>query len=251
MKKMSIRLDRSIKPILKMLLVTVTVAISIYYINAMLLDLQNYEKLMIESSWIFADLVHVPQFLIPFIIILYITKGRPSHYGFNLREDPPEFTHGRMLIIGIFSGFLMSIKYCIQIVKGLPLDVPQPVTPINIFGYMTFQWIVVGCSEETMFRGLIQTYLMEKLEGETKIGGHRFHIGTVIAAIFWGCFHIINILTMPLSAAVFTVVMTTPIGLLMGYAYQRTGSLLTTILVHNTLFGVPLTIGNILHFMGY
>jgi len=40
-------------------------------------------------------------------------------------------------------------------------------------------------------------------------------------------------------------------GLLMGYAYQRTGSLLTTILVHNTIFGVPLTIGYIFHFMGY
>jgi len=73
----------------------------------------------------------------------------------------------------------------------------------------------------------------------------------VIAALFWGGFHIINALNMPLSSAVFTVVITTPIGLLMGYAYQRTGSLLTTTLVHNTLFGVPLTIGYVLHFMGY
>jgi len=238
-------------PILKMLAVTVTVMISIYYINAMLLALPNYETLRMESSWIFADLVHVPQFLIPFIIILYITKGRPGHYGFNLKEDPPEFTHRRMLIIGLCSGLLMSIKYVIQIVNGLPVDVPQPVTPINIFGYMTFQWIIVGLSEETMFRGLIQTYLMDNLEGEVKLAGHEFHIGTVIAALFWGGFHIINALNMPLSSAVFTVVITTPIGLLMGYAYQRTGSLLTTTLVHNMLFGVPLMIGYILHFMGF
>jgi len=244
-------LKLKLTPIFKMLIVTFTVAFFIYLINEMLQALPDYETLMSESFWIFADLVHVPQFFIPFIIILYITKGRINRYGFNLREDPPEFTHGRMLIIGIFSGFLMSIKYCIQIVKGLPLDVPQPVTPINIFGYMTFQWIVVGCSEETMFRGLIQTYLQEKLEGGIKIAGHVFHMGTVIAAIFWGGFHIVNILNMPLSAVIFTVVITIPIGLLLGYAYQRTGSLLTTILVHNTLFGVTLTIGYILHFMGY
>ena len=234
-----------------MLAVTVTVMISIYYINAMLLALPNYETLRMESSWIFADLVHVPQFLIPFIIILYITKGRPSHYGFNLKEDPPEFTHKRMLIIGLCFGLLMSIKYITQIVSGSPVDIPQPVTPTNILGYMTFQWIIVGLSEETMFRGLIQTYLMENLEGEIKIAGHGLHTGTVIAALFWGGFHIINALNMPLSSAVFTVVITTPIGLIMGYAYQRTGSLLTTTLVHNTLFGVPLTIGYILHFMGY
>ncbi len=238
-------------PILKMLAVTVTVMISIYYINAMLLALPNYETLRMESSWIFADLVHVPQFLIPFIIILYITKGRLGHYGFNLKEDPPEFIHRRMLIIGLCSGLLMSIKYVIQIVNGLPVDVPQPVTPINIFGYMTFQWIIVGLSEETMFRGLIQTYLMDNLEGKVKLAGHEFHIGTVIAALFWGGFHIINALNMPLSSAIFTVVITTPIGLLMGYADQRTGSLLTTTLVHNMLFGVPLMIGYILHFMGF
>jgi len=246
---MSVKLKH--KPILKMLAVTVTVMISIYYINAMLLALPNYETLRMESSWIFADLVHVPQFLIPFIIILYITKGRPSHYGFNLKEDPPEFTHKRMLIIGLCFGLLMSIKYIAQIVSGSPVDIPQPVTPTNILGYMTFQWIIVGLSEETMFRGLIQTYLMENLEGEIKIAGHGLHTGTVIAALFWGGFHIINALNMPLSSAVFTVLITTPIGLIMGYAYQRTGSLLTTTLVHNTLFGVPLTIGYILHFMGY
>jgi membrane protease YdiL (CAAX protease family) len=54
-----------------------------------------------------------------------------------------------------------------------------------------------------------------------------------------------------LSDAMFTVVITTTIGLLMGYAYQRTGSLLTTTLVHNLLFGVPLMIRYILHFIGF
>ena len=83
------------------------------------------------------------------------------------------------------------------------------------------------------------------------IAGHELRVGTVIAAIFWGGFHIVNALNMPLGAAVLSVVITTPIGLLMGYAYQRTGSLLTTILVHNALFGVQLTVGYILYFIGY
>ena len=41
----------------------------------------------------------------------------------------------------------------------------------------------------------------------------------------------------------------TAAGLLMGYAYQETGSLCTTIIVHNTIFGVPLTVGYILHWL--
>ncbi len=54
---------------------------------------------------------------------------------------------------------------------------------------------------------------------------------------------------MPLGSVVFFVVLTTVAGLLMGYAYQETGSLLTTIIVHNTIFGVPLTVGYILYWL--
>ena len=172
-------------------------------------------------------------------------------YGFNLNEDPPQFSHRRMLYIGLVSGLILSVRYVVQIVNGLPLDVPQPMNFVNVLGHLGFQWVVVGLSEETMFRGLIQTYLMENLEGDIEIFGHEVHVGTVVAALFWGGFHIINVLNMPVSSAVLTVLITTPIGLLLGYAYQRTRSILTTILVHNTLFGVPLTIGYILCFFGF
>lgn len=100
-----------------------------------------------------------------------------------------------------------------------------------------------------MFRGLIQTYLMNNLKGNVHMLGHDLHIGTVIGAIFWGGFHFINIIIMPLGPVIFFVILTTAIGLLMGYAYQKTGSLLTTIIVHNTLFGVPLVIGYILYWL--
>ena len=235
-------------PIVKMLGVMAVVALIIVLIDAVFTSLPNYESLA-QDSWILADLVHIPQFLIPFLLICYLTKGRVGEYGFNLRENPPVFTHWRMLGIGIFFGLLMSLSYIPQIIGNAPLDIPQPVTLVSVLGNMTFQWIVVGLCEETMFRGLIQTYLMNNLEGYIKILGHDLHTGTIIGAIFWGGFHSINILVAPLGTVVFFVILTTAIGLLMGYAYQETGSLLTTIIVHNTLFGVPLTIGYFLYWL--
>lgn len=235
-------------PIVKMLGVTAIVALIIVLIDAAFRSLPIYESLA-EDSWILADLVHIPQFLIPFLLICYITKGRVGEYGFNLRENPPVFTHGRMLKIGVFFGLLMSLSYIPQIIGNAPLDIPRPVTLVSVLGNMTFQWIVVGVCEETMFRGLIQTYLMNNLEGYVKILGHDLHIGTIIGAIFWGGFHFMNILILPLGTVIFFVILTTAIGLLMGYAYQETGSLLTTTIVHNTLFGVPLTIGYLLYWL--
>ncbi|HEY59953.1 MAG TPA: CPBP family intramembrane metalloprotease [Anaerolineae bacterium] len=223
--------------------------LTIVLINSTVSSLHNYENIIRDSSWILATLVHVPQFLIPFLLICYLTKGSLGEYGFNLKESPPIFTHGRMFGIGALFGLLMSLKYIPQIIEKTPLDIPQPVTLVNIVGTMTFQWIIIGLCEETMFRGLIQTYLMNNLEGWVRITGHDFHIGTVIGAILWGAFHFINILIMPLGSVVFIVVLTTVAGLLMGYAYQETRSLLTTIIIHNTLFGVPLTIGYILYYL--
>lgn len=54
--------------------------------------------------------------------------------------------------------------------------------------------VVVGVCEETMFRGLIQTYLMNNLKGNVKIFGHDLHIGTILGAIIWGGFHFVEIL---------------------------------------------------------
>ena len=236
-----------VSPILKMLVITIIVAMCIILINEWFISLPNYENLITGSGWMLADLVHIPQFLISFSLICYISKGNLGEYGFNLHEDS-HFTHKRMFVVGVLFGFLFSLKYIPQVIGDIPLDIPRPVTPANILGNMTFQWIVVGISEETMFRGLIQTYLMKELEGEINIAGHEFQIGTVIAAIFWGGFHFINTLVaMPIHTVLFLVLLTTAVGLVMGYAYQMTGSILTTIIVHNTIFGVPLVIGYLLY----
>jgi membrane protease YdiL (CAAX protease family) len=244
---MRVRLDYA--PILSMSIVTVTVAVLIILIYGGLGLLPNSEALMRDSSWIVADLVHVPQFLVPFALISWLSKGRVGEYGFNARQKPPLFTHARMFGLGSLFGLLISARYLPPLIGNTALDIPRPVTWANILGNLTFQWIVVGLAEETMFRGLIQTYLMNNLEGYVKILGHDLHMGTVIGAILWGVFHFINILIMPLGPVVFTVALTTLAGLAMGYAYQETGSLLTTIIVHNTIFGVPLTLGYLLYWL--
>ena len=236
-------------PIIMTLSIIILVSIVIILINTYIKSFPNYENIVNNSSWMIAHLVHIPQFLIPFLIICFITKGKLSEYGYNMNQKPPAFTHIRMFILGVSFGLLLSLKYLPQIINKTSIDIPQPVTLLNVIGNMTFQWIVVGLSEETMFRGLIQTYLMNNLKGFVTILGHDLHIGTVIGAIFWGAFHFINILVMPLASVVFVVILTTIAGLAMGYAYQETRSLLTTIIVHNTIFGIPLTLGYIIHWI--
>ena len=243
------RLKYNYKPLVISLRVIIFVSILILLIYKYIESIPGYESTIKNSSWIIAHAVHIPQFLIPFFMICLITKGRLGEYGFNLKQKPPIFTHKRMFILGLIFGLLMSLKYIPQVINKTPISIPRPVTSFNVIGNLSFQWIVVGLSEETMFRGFIQTYLMNNLKGFVRIAGHNLHIGTVTAAVLWGAFHFINILVMPIDSVIFFVIITTCAGLAMGYAYQETRSLLTTIIVHNTLFGVPLTVGYIIHWI--
>jgi membrane protease YdiL (CAAX protease family) len=232
-----------------MLGVCTLVGAIIVAIYAALQSWPSFGRVSKESPWVFSVLVHIPQFVVPFALICWITRGRLAEYGFNARQKPPVFTHGRMLALGAAFGLLLSLRYIPAIITHGPIDISEPVTLFNVLGSMAFQWIIVGVSEETMFRGLIQTYLANNLAGYVKIIGHDLHLGTVVGAIVWGLFHFINILIMPIGSVAFTVLFTTLAGLAMGYAYQQTGSLLTTIIVHNTIFGVPLTLGYILYWL--
>jgi membrane protease YdiL (CAAX protease family) len=243
----NIRLE--LAPIAKMVAVTALVAAMIVAIYRGLNSLPDLVAITRESPWMVSDLVHVPQFVVPLALIYVITKGRLATYGFNANQKPPLFTHTRMLGLGAAFGALMCFKYVPALVSGQPLDIPRPVTFLNVAGSLTFQWVVVGLSEETMFRGLIQTYLMRNLTGHVELVGHSLHVGAVVAAVIWGLFHFINILIMPAGPVVFTVMLTIVAGLLMGYAYQETGSLLTTVIVHNTIFGVPLAVGYLLYWL--
>jgi len=236
-------------PILKMVGVTIAVALIMVFINSFIGSFPGYETMLRDSSWLLAALLHIPQFVIPFLIIWYLSQGNLGEYGFNRKEKPPVFTHKRMLGLGVLFGLLMSLQYVIQFISGRPIGIPQPVTLTSMLGNLTFQWVMVGACEETMFRGLIQSYLQKNQNGFIEILGHSLHVGTVIGAVIWGAFHFINILVMPIGPVVFFVVLTTIAGLALGYAYQETGSLLTTIIVHNTIFGVPLAIGYFLYWI--
>jgi len=235
-------------PIIKMLGVSATVVLSMILIDMVVKSRPNAEALMAAHPWLLADLLHIPQFVIPFFVIWHVSRGRLGTYGFSLRQDS-HLTHRRVLLIGLAFGLAMSLRYIPEIVRTGGVDIRQPVTAVNVIGHLTFQWLVVGLSEETLFRGLIQTYLMKNLQGHVRLAGHDFLAGTVVGAFFWGAFHFMNLLIMPIGPVIFLVVLTTAIGLILGYAYQLTGSLLTTIIMHSTVVAVPVTVGYVLHWL--
>jgi membrane protease YdiL (CAAX protease family) len=97
-------------------------------------------------------------------------------------------------------------------------------------GWLSFEWIFVGISEEIMFRGLLQTYLSKTWAGLWIVRGIAVpHAGLITTIIF--CLAHIS----PLHPQVNWEQQLFAFGLGIYYStvYYRTGSLLNPILAHN------------------
>jgi len=93
--------------------------------------------------------------------------------------------------------------------------------------------LVVGPSEELLFRGLIQTSLNGSIHAAMRWRGWRLPVGTLFAAVLFGLFHLVNIGFQPLAATLEQVVVGIALGLVIGVLYDRTGNLIGASLFHS------------------
>ena len=93
--------------------------------------------------------------------------------------------------------------------------------------------LVVGPSEELLFRGVIQTSLNRSIHAAMRWRGWRLPLGTLFAAVLFGLFHLVNIGFQPVAATLEQVAVGIALGLVIGVIYDRTGNLIGASLFHS------------------
>jgi membrane protease YdiL (CAAX protease family) len=183
--------------------------------------------------------------LVSLLIIWRISKGKFGDYGFTLRSR--DLKLGPSLWIGVIMASLLVIPELSQMVRG-SYKLSYDPTLVNVFGMMSFMWIFPGITEETLYRGLMQTYLMNELDGNVKVLRWNLHKGTIIAAIIFGLIHSFRVFSgETIGTAIITVIYAFMYGLIMGYVYQETRSLAGPIIMHNLADGGATTITYLLY----
>jgi membrane protease YdiL (CAAX protease family) len=115
-----------------------------------------------------------------------------------------------------------------------PHAIQLPAPPL-LAADLVFLALVVGPTEELLFRGLVQTGINGSISASLQLGGWPLRLGTVIAAVLFGLSHLVNLVYQPISTTSEQVLIGTVIGLVIGVVYDRTRNLVGAAVLHGLL----------------
>lgn len=195
-------------------------------------DLFSYESM--DPNGLFARLSihHLSLLLIALAIIWIITKVIRVDFGFHLGDSK---TGWRFLLI--FTGAIAVIALGYHIFMeavGQPVIYDYPLTTRNIFGYLGFQLLLSGPTEEILYRALPVTLLVFAF-GKNIYVSENVTLEVVLASLLFAAAHIQwSIAPFSISELnIFGLVYAFAMGILNGAVYQKTHSLLYPILMHS------------------
>lgn len=129
---------------------------------------------------------------------------------------------------------LAVVVNSLQAFSAPPSAVHLP-APAPLAAELVFLALVVGPTEELLFRGLVQTGINGSLRGELRLLGWQLRLGTVLAAVVFGLWHLVNLSHQALGPTVEQVLVATVIGLVIGVVYDRTRNLVGAAILHSLL----------------
>lgn len=161
--------------------------------------------------------------------VIYLLPGGPVKWGLNLRNWRSSLTLG--IVFGLTLGILFSLFSVGAAISrwNFTTLMTQLRNSENLV-HLLSQLFLIGTSEELFFRGILVTYLMKKYS-EKFLG---IHLGVIIVSLVFGSlqfyklFFGANFVTLlPLVFGGFLY------GLVLGWIYQKTQTLMGSITAHN------------------
>jgi uncharacterized protein len=190
--------------------------------------------------WIALFIDHAVMTLVALILIALLSRGRMGDYG--LQKPQGKSYAGAAIGWGIFFGVLMTVAdYLPSLLAHKPPE-SYPLTPVNITGWLVFSFLYVGFTEEIPFRGLLQTFLMQRTTGRIRVGSYEMHAAGIVLAVLFALAHVGNFWVRPLWAALAQQLYAIALGILYAYWREKSGSLAAAIIGHNLSDGVELSI---------
>jgi membrane protease YdiL (CAAX protease family) len=180
--------------------------------------------------WLYSQ--HAFQLIVALIAIAIMKRLVPADYGLHAPHAKSYF--GAAILWGLFFGILMTaVDYAPHLIAGTKPDLGFPLTPANVGGWLFFEGVYVGPTEEIPFRALLVTYLAATMPGKLRIGRFNVNWAGVIVALIFALLHATNFSLRAWPLALGQQFYGFALGVLYAYWLEKSRSIVAPIIGHN------------------
>jgi uncharacterized protein len=181
-------------------------------------------------DWLYNQ--HAFQLLFALIAIAVAKFFVPADYGLHL---PREKSYVWSAILwGLLFGLLMTaVDYAPQLIAHTKPHLDYPLTQANVGGWLFFEGVYVGPTEEIPFRALLVTYLAATMPVRLRIGRFNMYWAGVIVAIIFALLHAANFNTRAWPLALGQQIYAFALGVFYAYWLEKSKSIVAPIIGHN------------------
>lgn len=180
--------------------------------------------------WLYMQ--HGLQLLFALAAISIVKRFVDADFGLHL---PRGKTYVRAAIVwGAAFGVLMTlVDYAPQIFAGAKPVLDYPLTDRTVGGWLFFEGVYVGPTEEIPFRSLLVTYLAATMPGKLRVGRFDMNWAGVIVALIFALLHAASFDVRVWPLAVGQQIYAFALGILYAYWLEKSGSVVAPIVGHN------------------
>ncbi len=188
-----------------------------------------------EMPWLLDSYYNIILFAYAYFGIVLMRRRHPGAYGFRWPE-------GRSFVLGaigvglIFGCLLTLADFWPQVAYMRRLNQPYPLTPLNIGGWIVFDGLIMGTAKETLFRGLLMSYLAQWMPGRIVIRGVAISGAGVIAAAIYAYMELLygeTFFVKSLPEILAQLLVCFVLGIFFAIWFERSKSLLAPIVGHS------------------
>jgi len=211
------------------LLITI-ILLGVPRLSGMIADLFDYEVIDPDGSFAWISVHHIVQAVIIIIIIFLINKIRPLDYGFGWGDQEVGKRYLVSFTLIFLAGSLMT--HLLMILTSSYQQFHYPLTAVNIIGYLGFQLLLSGPSEELIFRAFAITML--GLVMTKRVLNGKASMANIIAAVIFGLAHMrFSFAPFAVSYIPFQVVLSIVLGFFYGDCYEKSKSMFYPMMMHS------------------
>lgn len=180
--------------------------------------------------WLYMQ--HGFQLVFGLIAIAVLKWLVPGDYGLH---PPRGKTYiGAAILWGLFFGVLMTVvDYAPHLLAGTKPDLGFPLNAPNVSGWLFFEGVYVGPTEEIPFRALLVTYLAMTMPGTLRIGRFQMNWAGIIVALIFALLHATNFSLRAWPLALGQQIYAFALGVLYAYWLEKSRSVVAPIIGHN------------------